>query len=103
MHPHGPPSFHNVAATKAAAEAAGVGVVDIEDAEDVEGAEDVVDAVCTVETEDPETVTKVCPLVANLIAILHMPAESANTDRREETMEMMCPFASSAGSQATSK
>ena len=94
MHPRGPPSFRNVVATVAEAEAVGVGVVDAEDAED---------AVNTVETVEPETVTKVSALIAQLTAILQMHAESANARRKEETTEMMSAFASSAGSQAMSK
>jgi hypothetical protein len=46
MHPHGLPSFHNIAATVAEAEAVGVGVVD------AEAAEDAVDAVNMVEMVD---------------------------------------------------
>jgi hypothetical protein len=76
----------------AEAEAVGVGVVDAEDA---------VDAVNTVETVDPEIVTKVSALIAILTAILQIHAESGNALRREETT--MSAFASSAGSQATSK
>jgi len=69
-----------------------VGVVDAEDA---------VDAVDTVEAVEPETVTKVNAPIAKLTAILQMHAESGNALRREETM--MSAFASSAGSQDTSK
>jgi len=81
----------------AKAEAVGMGVVDAEDAEDA------VDAVNTVETVDPETATKVSALISKLTAMLQMHVESANARRREETTEMMSAFASSAGSQATSK
>jgi len=89
--------FSQVATTGAEANALGKGVVDAEDAVDA------VNAVNTVETVDPETVTKVSSPIATLTAILQMHAESANACRREETMEMMSAFASSAGSKATSK
>jgi hypothetical protein len=87
MHPRGPPFFPNVAVTVAEA----VGVVDVVDAED------------TVEVVEPETATKVSAPTAKLTAILQMHAENANALRREETTETMSTFASSAGSQATSK
>jgi DNA uptake protein ComE-like DNA-binding protein len=64
---------------------------------------DAVDVVNTVDMLDLETVTKVSALIAKLTAILQMDEESANTRKREETMEMMSTFASCAGSQATSK
>ena len=64
---------------------------------------DAVDAVDTVETVEPETAMKVSVPIAKLTAILQMHAGSTNTLRREETTERMSEFASSAGSQATSK
>jgi hypothetical protein len=87
MHPQGPPSSPNVAAT----------VVEVE-AEDVG---DAVDAVDVVEAVEVETATRVSAPIAKLTAILQMHAESGNLLRREETT--MSAFTSSAGSQATSK
>ena len=92
MHPRGPPFSLNVAATVAEAEAEAVGVADVVDA---------VDAVDMVEAVEPETATKVSAPIAKLTAILQMHAGSGNALRREETT--MSAFASSAGSQVTSK
>jgi len=91
IHPLGPIFSQNVMSTVAEAKAVGVGVV---------YAKHVVDVV---EMVDPETVMKVCAPIAKLTDILQVYAESANACRREETTEMMSAFASSAGSQATSK
>jgi len=90
-----------VAATlaKADAEAVGVGVGVV----DTVNAVDAVDTVNTVKTVDPETATKLCTHIATLTAILQMHAESINTGSREETMEKMSTFASSAGCQVMSK
>jgi len=93
MHPQGPPFSLNEAATVA------VGVVDSEDA---------VHTVDTVEAVEPETATKVSAPIAKLTAILQMHAGSEYAPRREETTEetmeeTMSAFASSAGSQDTSK
>ena len=80
MHPQGPPYFPNVAVTVAV------------------GAVDSVDAVDAVEAE---IATSASAPIAKLTAILQMHAESGNVLRREETT--ISAFASSAGSQATSK
>ena len=75
-----------------------VGVVDAEDAEDA------VHTVDTVEAVEPETAMKVCAPIAKLTAIPQMHAGSGNAPRREETTEeTTSAFASSAGSQDTSK
>ena len=86
MHPRGPPYFPDVAATVAEGEAEAVGAVDAVDA---------------VEAVEAEIATRVSAPIAKLTAILQMHAESGNALRREETT--MSAFASSAGSQATSK
>jgi bisphosphoglycerate-independent phosphoglycerate mutase (AlkP superfamily) len=86
MHLRGPPYFPNVAATVA------VGVVDA------------VGAVEAVEAVEAEIVTRVSAPIAKLTAILQMHAESGNALRREETAEeTTSAFATSAGSQVTSK
>jgi hypothetical protein len=92
MHLRGPPYFPNVAATVAEAEAEAVGVVDA------------VGAVDAVEAVEAEIVTRVSAPIAKLTAILQMHAESGNALRREETAEeTTSAFATSAGSQVTSK
>jgi len=92
MHPQGPPNFPNVAATVAEAQAEALGAVDVVDA---------VDVVETVEVVEAEIAKRVSAPIAKLTAIQQMHAESGNALRREETT--MSAFASSAGSQVTSK
>ena len=58
-------------------------------------------AVAAVEVVEAEIATRVSAPIAKLTAILQMQEESENALRRKETM--MSAFASSAGSQATSK
>jgi hypothetical protein len=79
-----------------------VGVVDAEEAEDA------VHTVDTGESVEPETATKVSARIAKLTSILPMHAGSGNAPTREESMEetteeTTSAFASSAGSQDTSK
>jgi len=84
-----------VAATVAEAEVEAVGAVDAVDA---------VGAVEAVEAVEAEIVTRVSAPIAKLTAILQMHAESGNAFRREETAEeTTSAFATSAGSQVTSK
>ena len=86
MHPRKPPYFPSVAATVAEAEVEAVGAVE------------------TVEAVEAEIVTRVSAPIAKLTAILQMHAESGNALRREETAEeTTSAFATSAGSQVTSK
>jgi hypothetical protein len=65
---------------------------------------EMVEAVEAVETVEAEIVTRVSSHIAKLTAILQMHAESGNTLRRVETAEETTSvFATSAGSQITSK
>jgi len=86
MHPRKPPYFPSVAATVAEAEVEAVGAVE------------------TVEAVEAEIVTRVSAPIAKLTAIIQMHAESGKVLRREETAEeTTSAFATSAGSQVTSK
>ena len=91
MHLLGPPYFPNVAATVADA------VCTVDAVETLEMVE-------TVGAVEAEIITRVSAPIAKLTAILQMHAESGNALRREETAEETTSvFATSTGSQVTSK
>jgi len=97
MHLRGPPYFPNVAATVAEA----VGAADAVGAVD---AVETLETVEAVEAVESEIFMRVSAPIAKLTAILQMHAESGNALRREETAEeTTSAFATSAGSQVTSK
>ena len=65
---------------------------------------EMVETVEPVEPVEAEIVTRVSAPIANMTAILQMHAEHGNALRREETAEeTTSAFATSAGSQVTSK
>jgi len=92
MHLWGPPYIPNVAATVAVGEG------------DVVDALETVETVEVVEAVEAEIVTRVSAPIGKLTAIQQMHAESGNALGRKETVEQMTSaFATSAGSQVTSK
>jgi hypothetical protein len=81
-----------------------VGAADTVGAVDAMEAVEVVEAVDAVDAVEAEIVTRVSAPIAKLTAILQTHAESGNALRREETAEeTTSAFATSAGSQVTSK